>query len=86
MGGRRAEAVQKMLIEYGIPASQIIAVSAGEEDLKVQTPNNTPNAENRRVRVVKEVQYTEQPEPSPIIVEEYTETDDCDECGYEDQE
>ena len=86
LGGRRAEAVQKMLIEYGIPASQIIAVSAGEEDLKVQTPNNTPNAENRRVRVVKEVQYTEQPEPSPIIVEEYTETDDCDECGYEDQE
>ncbi len=80
LGGRRAEAVQKMLIEYGIPSSQIIAVSAGEEDLKVPTPNNTPNAENRRVRVVKEVHYTEQPEPAPIIVEEYTETDDCDEC------
>lgn len=73
LGGRRAEAVQKMLIEYGIPASQIIAVSAGEEDLKVQTPNNTPNAENRRVRVVKEVQYTEPAEPTPIVVEEYTE-------------
>lgn len=81
LGGRRAEAVQKMLIEYGIPASQIIAVSAGEEDLKVPTPNNTPNAENRRVRVVKEVQYMEPPKPNPIIVEEYTETDDCDECG-----
>ena len=81
LGGRRAEAVQKMLIEYGIPASQIIAVSAGEEDLKVPTPNNTPNAENRRVRVVKEVQYMEQPKPAPIIVEEYTETDDCADCG-----
>ena len=75
LGGRRAEAVQKMLIEYGIPASQIIAVSAGEEDLKIQTPNNTPNAENRRVRVVKEVQYTEPAEPTPIVVEEYRGTE-----------
>ena len=80
LGGRRAEAVQKMLIEYGIPASQIIAVSAGEEDLKVQTPNNTPNAENRRVRVVKEVHYTEPAKAAPIVVEEYTETDDCEDC------
>ncbi len=80
LGGRRAEAVQKMLIEYGIPASQIVAVSAGEEDLKVPTPNNTPNAANRRVRVVKETQYTEQPQPTPIIVEEYTEAETCDEC------
>ena len=80
LGGRRAEAVQKMLIEYGIPSSQIIAVSAGEEDLKVPTPNNTPNAENRRVRVVKEVHYTEQPKPAPIVVEEYSETEDCSDC------
>ena len=82
LGGRRAEAVQKMLIKYGIPSSQIIAVSAGEEDLKVPTPNNTPNAENRRVRVVKEVHYTEQPKTNvaPIVVEEYTETDDFGEC------
>lgn len=80
LGGRRAEAVQKMLIDYGIPASQIIAVSAGEEDLKVQTPNNTPNAANRRVRVVKETPYTEKVEPAPIIVEEYTETEDCEDC------
>ncbi len=81
LGGRRAEAVQKMLIEYGIPSSQIIAVSAGEEDLKIPTPNNTPNAENRRVRVVKEVQYTEPVQPAPIVVEEYSETDECEECN-----
>jgi outer membrane protein OmpA-like peptidoglycan-associated protein len=81
LGGRRAEAVQKMLISYGIPSSQIIAVSAGEEDLKVQTPNNTPNAENRRVRVVKEVHYTEQPKAAPIVVEEYQEVDEpCEDC------
>ena len=83
LGGRRAEAVQKMLIAYGIPASQIVAVSAGEEDLKVKTPNNTPNAENRRVRVVKEVHYTEQPKPAPIVVEEYSETDECTDCEAE---
>lgn len=82
LGGRRAEAVQKMLIKYGIPSSQIIAVSAGEEDLKVPTPNNTPNAENRRVRVVKEVHFTEKANPAaPIVVEEYSEADDeCEDC------
>lgn len=80
LGGRRAEAVQKMLIEYGIPSAQIVAVSAGKEDLKVWTPDNTPNAENRRVRVVKETQYLEPQEPAPLIVEEYSESDDCTEC------
>ena len=84
LGGRRAEAVQKMLIKYGIPASQIVAVSAGEEDLAVPTPDNTPNAANRRVRVVKEVHYTETPKPVPmaIEVEEYS-ADTCGEYGCE---
>lgn len=73
LGGRRADAVQKMLIKYGIPASQIVAVSAGEEDLAVPTPDNTPNAANRRVRVVKEVHYEEPATAAPfaIEVEEY---------------
>ncbi len=84
LGGRRAEAVQKMLIKYGIPASQIVAVSAGEEDLAVPTPDNTPNAANRRVRVVKEVHYTEEPKPVPveIAVEEYS-AGTCGEYGCE---
>ncbi len=84
LGGRRAEAVQKMLIEYGIPSSQIVAVSAGEEDLAVPTPDNTPNAANRRVRVVKEVHYTEDPKPIPmeISVEEVSVTE-CGEYGCE---
>ena len=68
LGGRRAEAVQKMLISYGIPASQIVAVSAGEEDLKVQTPDGTPNAQNRRVRVVKETHYEEPGKVVPIAL------------------
>ena len=84
LGGRRAEAVQKMLIKYGIPASQIVAVSAGEEGLAVPTPDNTPNAANRRVRVVKEVHYTEEPKPVPveIAVEEYS-AGACGEYGCE---
>ena len=84
LGGRRAEAVQKMLIKYGIPASQIVAVSAGEEDLAVPTPDNTPNAENRRVRVVKEIHYTEQPKPVPMEIQvEEVSIDSCGEYGCE---
>lgn len=70
LGGRRAEAVQNMLIKYGIPASQIVAVSAGEEDLAVPTPDGTPNAQNRRVRVVKEVYSADkQQAASPVAIE-----------------
>ena len=81
LGGRRAEAVQKMLIKYGIPASQIVAVSAGEEDLAVPTPDGVANAANRRVRVVKEVHYTEPAKQVPVaVVEEYSVTEDQN-CG-----
>ena len=81
LGGRRADAVQKMLIKYGIPASQIVAVSAGEEGLAVQTPDGVANAANRRVRVVKEVHYKEPAKPSPIVVEEYSVEEESGVCG-----
>ncbi len=77
LGGRRAEAVQKMLIKYGIPASQIVAVSSGEEDLAVPTADGVANAANRRVRVVKETHYTEEQQAAPIVVEEYSATEPC---------
>ena len=80
LGGRRAEAVQKMLIERGIPSSQIVAVSAGEEDLKVPTPDGVPNAENRRVRVVKEVTYTE-PGGQMVPVADVSVEEFIDDCG-----
>jgi outer membrane protein OmpA-like peptidoglycan-associated protein len=54
LGGRRAVAVRNMLIQYGIPASQITAVSAGEKDLKVPTGDQVKKAENRRVQIMKE--------------------------------
>ncbi len=66
LGGKRAEAVQKMLIGYGVPASQIVAVSAGEEDLAVPTADGVANAKNRRVQVVKEVHYTEPAKTVPV--------------------
>lgn len=83
LGGRRAEAVQNMLIKYGIPASQIVAVSAGEEDLKVPTPDGVPNAQNRRVRVVKEVYTTDDaPAAAPVAIEvQEVSAGDCGEYG-----
>lgn len=83
LGGRRAEAVQKMLIKYGIPASQIVAVSSGEEDLAVPTADGVANAANRRVRVVKETHYTEQAKAAPIMVEEYSANEPCGMYGCE---
>ncbi len=80
LGGRRAEAVQNMLIKYGIPASQIVAVSAGEEDLAVPTPDGVPNAENRRVRVVKEVYSDEKSTGATPVAIEVTEYSDQN-CG-----
>ena len=80
LGGRRADAVQKMLIDRGVPSSQIVAVSAGEEDLKVPTPDGVPNAENRRVRVVKEVTYTE-PGGQLVPVADVSVEEFIDDCG-----
>ncbi|MCL2629309.1 MAG: OmpA family protein [Alphaproteobacteria bacterium] len=59
LGGRRAKAVRDLLISYGIPANQIVATSSGKNDLKVPTGDQVRNAQNRRVRVVKETPGTE---------------------------
>lgn len=60
LGGRRARAVRNMLVKYGIPSDQIVMVSSGENDLKVQTKDGVSNKENRRARVIKEQRYIEQ--------------------------
>ncbi|MDR2685660.1 MAG: OmpA family protein [Rickettsiales bacterium] len=54
LGGKRADAVRRLLVKYGIPGDQIVSVSSGMKDLKVQTGPGVKNRENRRVRVVKE--------------------------------
>ena len=67
LGGKRAEAVQKMLIKYGIPAAQIVAVSAGEKDNKVNLGDGVSSPDNRRAKVIKEIHYTEQPKQDTSI-------------------
>ncbi len=85
LGGRRADVVQKMLIKYGIPASQIVAVSAGEEDLAVPTADGVANAANRRVQVIKEVHYTEDAPQGGIVYEEYPQSAECGEYGCDER-
>jgi outer membrane protein OmpA-like peptidoglycan-associated protein len=48
---RRANTVAADLTKSGIPSEVIITEAFGETDLAVPTPDNTPNAENRRVVV-----------------------------------
>jgi len=67
LGGRRAQAVRDEMIRLGVPAGQIVAVSAGLHDPKIDTGPGVANRENRRVRVVKETHWTE--EQPPIITE-----------------
>lgn len=68
LGGRRARAVRDMLVKYGIPSDQIVMVSSGENDLKVQTKDGVKNPENRRARVIKEQRYTEEPAQNDELV------------------
>jgi OOP family OmpA-OmpF porin len=50
---RRAEAVSAYLAQkFGIAPSRLQAIGLGEEGLAVATPPQTPNARNRRVKVV----------------------------------
>ena len=70
LGGRRAESVKQMLVQQGVPATSIIIVSSGKNDLKVPTGDNVKNSDNRRVRVVKETRFTEMPKPQPVMVDD----------------
>ena len=47
----RAEAVAQELAQNGIPRDRIEARGFGERELAVDTPDNTPEAKNRRVVV-----------------------------------
>lgn len=50
---RRAEAVAAYLAQkFGIAPARLEAIGLGEEGLAVSTPPQTPNARNRRVKVV----------------------------------
>ena len=50
---RRAAAVRDYLIaKFGVEPQRLVAVGLGETQLLVPTPDETPNARNRRVQVV----------------------------------
>jgi outer membrane protein OmpA-like peptidoglycan-associated protein len=50
---RRAAAVRDYLIaKFGVSPERLVAVGMGQTQLLVPTPDNTPNASNRRVQVV----------------------------------
>jgi len=57
---RRADAVQAALIEEGVPASSIVTIGRGQEDLLVPTADGVRQPENRRVEIV-----VPQPPPPP---------------------
>lgn len=85
LGGRRAEAVQKMLMKYGVPASQIVAVSAGEEGLAVKTADDVANAKNRRARITKRTTHKKSAHAMPVMVEvqDVSDIETCGEYGCE---
>lgn len=48
---RRAETVARTMIDAGIPASIVTTKWFGENELAVQTPDNTPDQANRRATI-----------------------------------
>jgi outer membrane protein OmpA-like peptidoglycan-associated protein len=49
---RRAATVTRELVARDVPESRIEASGVGEDDPKVPTPDNTPNAQNRRAGIM----------------------------------
>lgn len=48
---RRADAVRAYLMRRGVSSSSVMAVGRGESDLRVPTPDNVREEENRRVEI-----------------------------------
>jgi OmpA family len=59
---RRADAVASELIRDGVPATDIVTIGRGEEDLLVPTADNVPEPRNRRVEIV----VPQPPPPAPV--------------------
>ena len=50
---RRAQAVRQYLISnFGIDPARLNAAGRGQDDLLIQTPDQTPEARNRRVQII----------------------------------
>jgi hypothetical protein len=49
---RRAEVVAEELVREGVPATDIVTIGRGEEDLRVPTANGVREARNRRAEII----------------------------------
>jgi outer membrane protein OmpA-like peptidoglycan-associated protein len=63
---RRAEAVAAELGRQGVPATDIVTIGRGEEDLLVPTADGVREPRNRRVEIVVP-QAPPPPEPAPVV-------------------
>jgi outer membrane protein OmpA-like peptidoglycan-associated protein len=59
---QRAEVVAEELVREGVPATDIVTIGRGEEDLLVPTADGVPEARNRRVEIV-----VPQQAPAPVV-------------------
>ena len=60
---RRAEVVANELVREGVPATDIVTIGRGEEDLRVPTADGVREARNRRAEIIME-----QPPPAAPVV------------------
>lgn len=51
LAAHRADVLRRILVDYGIPEDLLLVVGRGERELAVQTPDETPEPQNRRVVV-----------------------------------
>ena len=64
---RRAEAVASELVRQGVPATDIVTIGRGEEDLLVPTADGVREARNRRVEImIPQPAPAAAPEPAPV--------------------
>ena len=65
LSDRRAEAVEVALVREGVPATSIVTVARGQEDLLVPTGDGVREPENRRVEILVP-QPPAPPPPAPV--------------------
>lgn len=65
LSDRRAEAVEVALVREGVPATSIVTIARGQEDLLVPTGDGVREAENRRVEILVP-QPPPPPPPAPV--------------------
>jgi hypothetical protein len=63
---RRAETVKQELVRLGVPATNIVTIGRGQNDLLVPTPDNVREAQNRRVEIT--FPKAAPPAPAPVAV------------------